>query len=281
MKKQELIESIRRYLGEPMVKVELDDSQISDSIDYARRKWEKWAAGAATQETYFTMALSGGQAIYDLPDGVTEILDYSIDVGFGKVNQLFTVENYLYNQGYYQGLIQSSGSGGFTMISYHIARDFLETISRYIVDAYNYKYHRYMNQLEIQPAPETGNYFYIPEHEITGGIIVPEQTIDSPGFILLRSMMIEGATLSGYDHNSFVQNVYSEPWIFDYATAVSMKKLGMIRRKFANFAAMGNQGISLDGDQLISDADNWIQTLEETLRKEESNYGYGITTAVM
>lgn len=281
MNKQELIDSIRRYLGEPMVRVELDDSQIIDSIDFARKKWEKWAGGAATQETFITLALSGGQNVYDLPTGVIDVISYSIDTGLGKVNQLFTVENYLYNQGYYQGLIQSTGGGGFTMISYHIAKDFLETVSRYIVDAYNYTYHKYTNQLEIMPSPPVGNTFYIPSHYDNNGTFVSEQTIDSPGWILLQTMMIEGATLTGYDHEKFEQGVFSEPWIFDYSLALSMKKLGFIRRKFGNFTAMGNQGISLDGDSLVSDAENMLEKLEETLRKEESAIGYGITTGMM
>jgi hypothetical protein len=54
LSKAELSEKIKRRLGAPVVKVELEDIQIYDAIDYAKDKWVKWAAGNATVDTYFT-----------------------------------------------------------------------------------------------------------------------------------------------------------------------------------------------------------------------------------
>ena len=65
--KAELAEQIKRRLGAPVVKVELDDVQIYDAIDYAKQKWVKWAVGNAFVETYFTVLLLAGQNFYDLP----------------------------------------------------------------------------------------------------------------------------------------------------------------------------------------------------------------------
>jgi len=277
MTKFMIIEKIKRRLGYPMVKVELDTRQIEDAIDEARQKWIKWAAGEATQEVFFTILLSGGQHIYDMPIGVIDVINYSANEGLGKINTLFTLDNYLYMHGYYDGLFASTYDG-FNMINYHVARDFLETVKRYQVDAYNFKYHKYGNKLEIQPIPECGNVLTIPERVDCNGIVYPGVTVDSPGFILIDSFMIAGSTLPGYDETDNKDDLYVEDWILDYATALSMRTLGFIRRKFENSAGMmGNAGVQLDGSSLVTDANEWLDKLKETLKSEEPSIGYGIS----
>ena len=262
--KQELLGKVKKRLGWPMIKVELDDSQILDHIDYARSKYIKWATGNATQEVFFTVLLSAGQYMYDMPSGVTEVINYTVD-NTGNINKLFTLENYLYNQGTFDIFLD----GGHTLISYHIGLDFLETLRKYTVDAYNYKYHPYTNQLEIQPPPPSGN-----------ALVIDDVTYDSPGWILIQSMMVEGSTVSSdWDLNSFSLNLFNSIWILDYVTALSKISLGIIRNKFANFASLGNQGISLDGDSMISEGKEEKERLEEELRDEESFEGYGILLA--
>jgi len=268
--RNQLAQKIKRRLGHPLIKVELDNSQINDAIDYARDKFIKWAVGQATQETFFTLALSAGQTIYDLPIGVKEIVSYD-DSGYttGGINTLFTIENYLFNQGMYESLFSTAG-GGYTLVSYHIARDFLDTIRKYTVSKYNWKYHRYHNQLQIQPAPPIGNSLSVTQD----GVVY---TIDSPGFVLLRSYMIEGSSnVSNWSNNDSDSYFFTIDWIYDFATAECKEILGTIRRKFANFGSIGNQGISLDGDTLVSEAKEEKRELEEKLRLEETWEGYGI-----
>jgi hypothetical protein len=264
MKKTQLAERIKRKLGYPMVKVELDPTQIADAIDTARKKFVKWAAGNATHETFFTIMLSGGQTIYELPVGVTEVMAYTSTGISSGINTLFTIDNFLYNQGMYEALFNYD-STGYSMISYHIARDFLETVRKYTPDKYSYKYHQYTNQLEIQPAPPTGN-----------SLTIDGRIYDSPGFILLRTMMLESATLPGYSEENTFENFYGYDWMLDYATAECKIMLGLVRRKFANFASLGNVGISLDGDSLVSEGKEEKDALEEKLKLEEVYEGLGV-----
>ena len=116
--KQHLAQKIKRRLGHPMIKVELDNAGLNDAIDYARHKFIKWAVGQATQEVFFTLALSAGQTVYDLPVGVTEVVAYD-DSGsnYGGINTLFTIDNFLFNQGMYQSLFSTAGAG-YTLVSY-------------------------------------------------------------------------------------------------------------------------------------------------------------------
>lgn len=248
MLRAELVEKIMRRLGAPMVKVELEPSTINDNIAYARQKFIKWAVGQATQETYSTLMLSGGVSFYDLPGDVVEVIGYDVQ-SYGGVNQLFTMSNYMMNQGMFDQMLMRGAGSGYSMVSYHIARDFLETLKRYVVDAYTYKYHKYTNQLEIMPAPPVSGSFY----NISGVVY------DTPGFILLRTFTLEGTD----------EDLYENMWIFDYATAMSKQNLGMIRRKFGSFQGLGNMNVALDGDNLISEGKEEMERLDEQLKNEE------------
>jgi hypothetical protein len=282
MTKSQLAERILRNFGAPIIKVELNMEHIYDAIDYARNKYIKWAVGNATQEVYFTIALSAYQYIYDMPVGVTEVLSYYFGGVSGGINTLFTVDNYLYSQGMFDSLINTSGE--YTLVSYHIVRDFLESLQRYTPDAYNFKYHPYTNQLEIQPPPPSGGSLtYTPTYKDANCNVITgeEVTIDSPGWILIRSYMLTGSSISNYCTDATVrkevyENLYDGEWIIDFATAYSKKTLGIIRRKFNSFGSLGNQGIALDGGEMISEAEAEMERLLEALKKEEVYEGYGI-----
>ncbi|MFW6046449.1 MAG: hypothetical protein ACOCP4_01515 [Candidatus Woesearchaeota archaeon] len=58
--------------------------------------------------------------------------------------------------------------------------------------------------------------------------------------------------------------------------ACAKETLGMIRRKFENFSSIGNEGINLDGESLISEGKEEKEKLEERLRNEEPHMGMPI-----
>lgn len=284
--KADLAERIKRRLGYPVVKVELDPQQIYDAIDYARDKFVKWAVGQATTETFFTVLLSAGEVFYDLPVGVVEVVEYEDQGATWGINTLFTVDNFLFSRGVYDPLIWTGGYA-YSLVSYHIARDFLRTVDRYTPSIYNYKYHPYTNQIEVQPAPPSGNALLV-KNDFGQDI-----TVDSPGFILLRTFMMQGSHYSGMESNNRRatpwkrresdrhtgtrdDNFYTSDWIFDYALAECKIILGRIRSKFAGFTSIGNEGITLDGDTLISEGKEEKTELDTKLRDEEQYEGYPI-----
>lgn len=272
--KKQLAEKIKRRLGYPMIKVELHPKQIEDAIDYARDKFIKWAVGQATQETFLTVLLSAGQNFYDLPVGVTEVVSYDDSGSAWGINTLFTIDNFLYNRGILNPWFWGSGSE-YNLVSYHLALDFLDTLDKYTPSVYNWKYHRFENQLEIHPAPPSGSNFDVMDQN--GKPIA----FDSPGYILLRTYMIEASQYNNTDKGwvplDSYENFYTSDWIFDYALAECKIILGRIRTKFAQFASIGNTGIALDGDALISEGIEEKTQLKETLMLEEVWDGYDIS----
>lgn len=273
--KKALSDKIKRRFGFPKVKVELDDSQIYDAIDYARDKWMKWAVGQATHEIYFTVMLLAGLNFYDMPIGIRDITSWGHTGLSSGINTLFTIDNFLYNQGMFEAL-WNTGSQGYSIVSYHIARDFLETVRKYTPDKYNWKYHPYSNQLEVHPAPVSG----------AGLVTVIEDgenvSYDSPGFVLLRGYMVEGSSYNtqgledNWSEGDSDADFYGLDWIYDYAFAECKEVLGRIRKKFENFGSIGNTGIALDGSDLLAEGQADKERLEETLRLEEVYDGYGI-----
>ena len=95
MQKSELRNRIRRDLGYPYIKVELSDDHLDDAIDDSVYEFKRWSIGNATQEVYFTLLLSSGEYLYDLPTGVVSVVDYEIEGRTTGINTLFTMENYL------------------------------------------------------------------------------------------------------------------------------------------------------------------------------------------
>lgn len=257
MTKNELVSWIRRKLGEPVVRVELHDSQIHDQLNMARSEYIKWATGGATREMTFTIALSAGVAEYDLPSGVTEVIKVKeIDTSAHGINTLFSVENYLYNQGVLSFL---DNAGNYSMVDYHMALEFIELLDRYMPSYYTWKYNKINNNIRIRPTPSYDDF--------------------TAGYLLVHSFMLEGTderTL-GEIPSEVYNRMWDVVWVQKYSLACAKQTLGLIRRKFSNFSSIGNEGISLDGDALISEGKEEMDKLEEDIRNDsESGEGWGI-----
>lgn len=254
----QLIEKIKIKLGYPVVKVELTDRMIKEQIDQALQKFIKHATGQATQETFFTIPISAGVTRYKMPAGVTEIIKYEdTNKGIGtQVNTLFTIDNYLYNQGMYDPILWPGQSNQFSLVDYHVALDFLNTLDKYLHSRYNWKYHYLTNELEVMPVPTFND-----------GTTYQ--------FALIRAMLIEGTELDATEIN--YEYFYDKEWVIRYATALSKHILGEIRRKFENFQSIGNTGINLNGSALINEANTEIEKLEQQLIEQESWSGWGIS----
>ena len=255
--KKELRELIKRRLGYPIVKVELHDSQIDDAIMAAREQYLKWAVGTATTEVFFTLALSADVGEYEMPSGVTEVVSVKeFDTAMSGINTLFSVQNYLYNQGVFSFL---NNVGNYSMVDYHLALDFMDLLDRYSPDYYIHRYNKVENTLILKPTPSA--------------------TSTSVGYLIIDSYMLADTdeTTRGPVTDSMFNVMWGKTWVQDYATARAKYTLGLIRRKFASFQSIGTEGISLDGDSLVSEAKDEMTDLMERIKLDEISEGWGIT----
>ena len=257
---------IRRKFGYPIVNVEIDDEHIDDAIRLALQKYERFAIGNATQETWLTFMLSGGQTLYDMPAGTTEVESVDDGGASGGINTLFTIDNFMYNQGAMNFFAMSSG--GYSMVTYHITMGFLETLKRYAPSKYRYKYHKATNRLEVNPAPARGGFL-----TMTDGT-----SADSPGFALVKAHMLEGATEPNWTYEVFVEEMLERDWVCDYVAALCKIVLGTVRRKLENASSMvGNMNASFDGSAFMQEGLAEKEKLEATLQDTEIYVGWGLT----
>lgn len=263
MTRAELRERIKRDLGHPYVKVELSNDHLDDAINDALEKWEEWAIGNAVKEYYFTMPLSANQHEYVLPEYVTDVIGYKADTWSTGINTLFTIENFLYNQGYINPQ-NFMGSGG--LIGYQMAMEYIETLERYMPEKYSFKYSRKNRKLHVTPTPT------LKEKKVIDG-----EEIDFAGFLLIRCMAYEGSFVDGWTYTDFENWSCEEGWVKKYALAKAKVTLGGIRRKFAQFNSVGNVGISLDGPELVSEGKEEMDRLIEEIDTNYAYEGYGIT----
>ena len=177
MIRTEFRDLIRRKFGWPIVNVEVDDQHIDDAIRLALQRYERFAIDNATQETWMTVMLSGGQQFYSMPPGTTEIESVEDSGRAGGINTLFTIDNFLYNQGAFNFFAMSSG---YSMVTYHITLGFLETLRRYSPSKYRYKYHKGSNLLEVNPSPDKNQTLFLTDG--TSAI--------SPGWALLKTFLL-------------------------------------------------------------------------------------------
>ncbi len=245
--KTELKTWIRRKLGEPMVKVELHDVQFDAIIDSAKSFHMKWALGGNAQETFITLSLENGKSVYELPQGITEIMKvFDSSTSLGSANELFTLENYMLNA----GLLDGISGRPFSLLGYHATLIFLKELRRYMPPKFNWRYIRGNNTLKLYPAPNIS---------------------DHNKFILLDCYMADQYEIEGYDEedSEYIEKIYEDDWFQKYCLAEAKITLGLIRRKFANFNSIGNTGIQLDGDSLISEGSSEKEELERRLKDEE------------
>ena len=275
MDRAEFRDLIKRGFGWPLVNVELLDMHIDDNIYKAAQKYSRFAVGNATQECFGTMMLSGGQRFYDMPAGTTEVIkvdDYGKE---GGINTLFTIDNFLYSQGAMNFFAQSSG---YSLVDYHTTLGFLKTLRRYSPSRYTYKYHKGSNKLEVTPAPATDRFITISQPVSAGSSVYQDVVVNSGGFVLLKSMMLEGATEPGWVMEDFYERMFEKDWFIDYVTALCKITLGMIRRKMENASnTVGNTSLTMDGSALMSEGKEEKTALEEKLQTEESYESYGIS----
>lgn len=228
---------VKYKLGWPLVKLEITDDQISEQINYALRWFYKHATGTATKRKYLVFWLIPGQQYYTLPAEVIEVTDYTLDTSITGINTLFTLENYLWNYGFLNFFDIQRGQ--FTLLSYHLVLNYIETLRRYVTGKYLFQFNKWTRQLFVQPDPDTTNL-----------------------------AMIEVITKVDSDY------LYDALWVEDYTAARCKYIIGEVRSKYSG-ATLPGIGATLNGDTMKSEALEEMQRLEERLMKEDAE-GYPV-----
>ena len=125
-----------------------------------------------------------------------------------SLNTLFTIEQTLAQQTYFS---YAMGNYGFDLISWYILKQWLETREKMLSTKRYFKFNERNQHLIMIPEPKASEQFY--------GVM---------------SCYVE----------KHIKDLIKEPWVYQYATALTKITLGRVRGKFGNTQLFG--GTSLD-----------------------------------
>tara|TARA_X000001382_G_scaffold2023_2_gene2427 strand:- start:1763 stop:3064 length:1302 start_codon:yes stop_codon:yes gene_type:complete len=172
----------------------------------------------------------------DLTKQYRKVIDvYSFDESSNtSVQNLFTIEQSLAQQTYFS---YAMGNYGFDLISWYILKQWLETRSKMLAIQRSFKFNERTQHINLYPEPKVGEQFY--------------------------------GVFGAYVEKS-VRDVIVEPWVFQYALALTKITIGRIRGKFTNTQLFG--GGTLD-TSLLQEGLGEKKELEQMLLTGTPGFG--------
>ena len=176
---------------------------------------------------------------YDVMDyrKVVDIIDFEEGSSTG-VNTLFTIEQTLAQQTYFS---YAMGNYGFDLISWYVLKDWLETREKLLAIRRYYTFDDRTQYMTFYPPPRTpgsGSRFY--------GII-------------------------GCYVEKRLKDIIKEPWVYQYALALSKIAIGNVRGKYTGTTMFG--GGSINYNDLLSQGLREKEELEKKLYESAPGFG--------
>jgi len=165
---------------------------------------------------------------------VMEVTSYDESTS-SSLNTLFTIEQTLAQQTYFS---YAMGNYGFDLISWYILKQWLETREKMLSTKRYFKFNERNQHLVMIPEPKKGDSFY--------GVL---------------TCYVE----------KHIKDIIKEPWVYQYATALTKITLGRVRGKFGNAQLFG--GTNLDAG-LLAEGLEEKKELEKRLF-EGASAGFG------
>ena len=137
---------------------------------------------------------------------VMEVFSYDESTS-SSLNTLFTIEQTLAQQTYFS---YAMGNYGFDLISWYILKQWLETREKMLSTKRYFKFNERNQHLIMIPEPKKGEKFY--------GVM---------------SCYVE----------KHIKDIIKEPWVYQYAAALTKITLGRVRGKFGNAQLFGGTGL--------------------------------------
>jgi hypothetical protein len=236
--RSKLIKQIKLLLGDQMTEVELDPEHYAVAIDIALERIRQRSDGSV-QEGFLFVTLEPDTNVYTLPNNIQDV---------GKVNRqgvgLIGASGVNFDpfsaavNNYY--LLQWGQTGG--LATWELFSEYKETLGRMFASEISFNWNRSTREITIFRKPG-GN----------------------------ETVMLTVYTAKPED--LIITDVYSGPWVRDYALAKCKQMLGEAREKFASLG--GPQGaVTLNGTALKAEALAEMERLEgEILNFTTSDFG--------
>lgn len=229
-----------RKLGNPVSKVNVEDTQVEDRIDEALIKFYKHHTDA-TIETYITYELTDEDVennYITLPENVFAVSGIiPLQNGGGMFDRgIFDVRYRIHLSELY------SGSGiykGGNLSYYDMMKGNLALLDRMFNLETSFRFSRYENRLYLT--------------DDLNAVVVNDG----------RLLAIKAMCMLDVEENG---RVWQDDWLQDYTCALIKQQWGMNLLKYNGIQMVG--GVSLNGEMLFQQGSDEIRDLEERLRQE-------------
>lgn len=229
--REELKQYALRELGEPVIKVNVDDSQLEDRLDEALEFFREYHHDGI-EKVYLKHQITATDIqnrwipIPDLIYGVSRILP--LTRGASSRN-MFDVQYQLRLHDLYD-LTSTS------IIYYNTIMEHISLLDHVLNGHEIIRFNRYQNKLTLDV---------------------------NWGFELVEGQYIVVEAYRALDPEEY-KRMYSNPWLKKYVSALFKRQWGANLKKFPGIQLLG--GVTLDGQSMYDEAEQEISTLEDEMR---------------
>lgn len=228
--RQEFIDYVLRGLGAPVIDINVSETQVDDRVDEALQYYQEYHFDGSTK-TYYKHQITQT----DLDNGWIPITNELIYVvGIFPVSNSFTGSDGMFSLQYQIALNDLYSLASGQMTDYYLTRLQLEHIQEMLVGRQQIRFNRRQNKIHLDFNTNklaVGNYLMFEAYVIT-------------------------------DPDEF-NEVWSDRWLYRYASALVKKQWGQNISKFDNVQLPG--GVTFNGRMILDDAIAEISALEDEM----------------
>ena len=227
--KAEFKEWCLRKLGKPVIEINVDDDQVDDRIDEALSYyWDYHFDG--TEKTFLKHVVTST----DIANKYITIAENIIGVvNIFDIGDSLSVNN-LFNIRYQFALNDMYDMSSYRLQEYMMAMQHIQFIEEMLVGKQPIRYNRHINRLHID---------------------MDWEKVSAGDYVVAECYQIVDPATYG--------DVYKDRWLQNYATAKIKYQWGSNLTKFNGMQLPG--GVTFNGEQILADAREEIQRLEDDM----------------
>ena len=227
--KAEFKEWCLRKLGKPVIEINVDDDQVDDRVEEAfSYYWDYHFDG--TEKTFLKHVLTSA----DITNKYITIAENIIGVvNIFDIGDSLSVNN-LFNIRYQFALNDMYDMSSYRLQEYMMAMQHIQFIEEMLVGKQPIRYNRHVNRLHID---------------------MDWKKVSAGDYVVAECYQIVDPATYG--------DVYKDRWLQSYATAKIKYQWGSNLTKFNGMQLPG--GVTFNGEQILADAREEIQRLEEDM----------------
>jgi len=235
--RDELIDYIKRRVGEFVIEIHVEEQQMEDRVDEALAYWREFHSDAV-HRTYIKHQMTAA-------DISNEYITLQSDAL--HVIKMFSVGS------------STSSARNFFDIKYQMHLNDIADIHTYIGDlAYYEQMQQYLSLLDQRLTGSPQVNFARRQNRLYIRGDIEDKDIQEGDYIVLEAYVY-------IDETTFNQ-VWEDIWLKEYAVALVKRQWGSNRMKFEGMQLPG--GVQINGRQIYEDAVNEIAQLRERIRLE-------------